>query len=84
MPGLLINSEQSGTILYDPFNAPHGLNLSCGLQTSAKANGGAVVMSGGMAYFASEGPVRFCFYFNSGLIFQLRLFVVLLTLIKKK
>ena len=53
--GILMNG-QNGTQLYDPFNTPHTQGyLQLGLQTTQYAQGGAAVISGHLAYFASGG-----------------------------
>ncbi len=63
--GILINSEDGGTQLYDPFNAPnaHG-DLSLGLQTGYSADLGAAVINGPLAYFASASPGRRVHHMN--------------------
>jgi hypothetical protein len=53
--GILING-QYGTQIYDPLATPHVQgNMQLGLQIGANAIGGAAVISGEMAYFASGG-----------------------------
>jgi len=51
--GILINGQNGGTQLYDPFNTPHAQgNLDLGLQPGKNAWRGAAVINGQLAYFA--------------------------------
>lgn len=62
--GILMNGI-NGTQVYDPFNTPHIYGyLQLGLQTSLNAKGGAAVINGNVAYFASSSSGKRISYYR--------------------